>query len=99
LGLTPKNAGCQITRSATLPTSTDPMCASAPTEIAGLIVSFAMYLLTRSLSAAAVVSSGSRPVRSFITAASCQQLAMFSATRPMPWVSLPKIEIAPMSCR
>ena len=53
----------------------------------------------RSLSARAVVSSGSLPVRSFITEASCQHLARFSASRPMPWVSVAKIEIAPMSCR
>ena len=38
-------------------------------------------------------------MRSFITEASCQHLATFSASRPMPWVSVPKIEMAPMSWR
>src|SRR6185295_13627600 len=41
-GLTPKNAGFQTTRSASLPGSMDPTSAAMPWEIAGLIV----YLAT-----------------------------------------------------
>ena len=41
-GFTPKKAGDQITRSASLPFSTEPMCFDTPCAIAGLIV----YLAT-----------------------------------------------------
>ena len=41
-GLTPKNAGFQSTRSASLPGSTEPTCSAIPFAIAGLIV----YLAT-----------------------------------------------------
>ena len=41
-GFTPKKAGVQMTRSASLPTSTEPTCFEMPWEIAGLIVYFAM---------------------------------------------------------
>ncbi len=37
-------------------------------------------------------------MRSFITLASCQHFARFSASRPMPCVSVANIDIAPMSC-
>ena len=40
-GRTPKNAGSHSTRSASLPTSTDPTSASSPCAIAGQIVYFA----------------------------------------------------------
>src|SRR2546428_7581789 len=40
-GLTPKNAGFQSTRSASLPASTDPTCWARPCAMAGLIVYFA----------------------------------------------------------
>ena len=52
----------------------------------------------RSLSASAVVSSGSRPRWSRILLASCQQREMTSLIRPMPWLSEPNIETAPRSC-
>ena len=41
-GFTPKKAGVQSTRSASLPTSTEPMYSSMPWVIAGLIVYLAM---------------------------------------------------------
>ena len=41
-GFTPKNAGFHSTRSASLPTSTEPTCSARPWAIAGLIV----YLAT-----------------------------------------------------
>ena len=41
-GLTPKNAGFHSTRSASLPTSTDPTSCAMPCVMAGLIVYFAM---------------------------------------------------------
>ena len=41
-GLTPKNAGFQTTRSASLPTSIEPTMCAMPCVIAGLIVYFAM---------------------------------------------------------
>src|SRR5437868_15212091 len=37
-GFTPKNAGCQITRSASLPGSMDPISPAMPWAMAGLIV-------------------------------------------------------------
>ena len=40
-GFTPKNAGCQRTRSASFPTSTDPTSFAMPCVIAGLMVYFA----------------------------------------------------------
>ena len=40
-GLTPKNAGFHSTRSAHLPTSTEPTSCAMPCVIAGLIVYFA----------------------------------------------------------
>jgi hypothetical protein len=40
-GFTPKKAGLHRTRSASLPTSTDPTSASSPWAMAGLIVYFA----------------------------------------------------------
>ena len=41
-GLTPKKAGLHSTRSASLPTSTDPTSCAMPCAMAGLIVYFAM---------------------------------------------------------
>ena len=41
-GFTPKNAGFQTHRSASLPTSMDPTSCAMPWEMAGLIVYFAM---------------------------------------------------------
>ncbi len=41
-GLTPKNSGRHSTRSASLPTSTDPTSCETPWAMAGLIVYFAM---------------------------------------------------------
>jgi len=52
----------------------------------------------RSLSALAVRSCGSRPNCSFILLASCQVRQITSLMRPMPWLSDPSMEIAPMSC-
>ena len=41
-GFTPKNAGVQSTRSASLPGSMEPMCRDTPCAMAGLIVYLAM---------------------------------------------------------
>ena len=50
-GLIPKNAGFQMTRSATFPTSIDPISWATPCARAGLIVYLATYRRARKLSA------------------------------------------------
>src|SRR5690349_413924 len=95
-GRTPKNAGSQSTRSASLPGSTEPICWAMPWATAGQIVYLATYRLARLLSAGP--SPGSAPRRAFITCAVCQVRRTTSPTRPIAWESEPIIEIAPRSC-
>mmetsp|Transcript_9643 Transcript_9643/g.23804 ORF Transcript_9643/g.23804 Transcript_9643/m.23804 type:complete len:223 (-) Transcript_9643:2446-3114(-) len=100
-GLTPKNAGFHSTRSASLPTSTEPMTCDMPCATAGLMVYLAMYRLIRKLShpGPTAASSGRLPRCSFILAAVCQVRVMTSPTRPIACESDDMMEIAPMSCR
>ena len=96
-GRMPKKAGSQSTRSASLPTATEPTSASMPCATAGQIVYFATYRRARSLSAGPCAPS--MPRRRFIAWAVCQVRMMVSPTRPIAWLSEPIIEIAPRSCR
>ncbi|SLE54443.1 Uncharacterised protein [Mycobacteroides abscessus subsp. massiliense] len=71
-----------------------------PWVIAGQIVYFATYRRTRllSFSLGPDGSPGSAPRRFFITCAVCHVRITTSPMRPMAWLSLPIIEIAPISC-
>ena len=96
-GRTPKNAGSHSTRSASLPTSTEPTSWSSPCAIGradGVL---------RDVAAGPVVVGARRrprsaPRRRFITCAVCQVRITTSPMRPIAWASLPIIEMAPMSC-
>src|SRR5207245_772962 len=96
-GLTPKNAGFQSTRSASLPASTDPSCWARPCAMAGLIVYFAMYRFTRVLSSPEV-SPGSGPRWRFILSAVCQVRMITSPMRPIACGAEDIMLIAPRSC-
>ncbi len=93
----PKNFGSHSTRSASLPTSTEPTSCSIPCEIAGLIVYFATYRRARRLSAGRPPPRS--PRRAFITCATCQVRVITSPIRPIACASDEVSEIAPMSCR
>mmetsp|Transcript_4792 Transcript_4792/g.16709 ORF Transcript_4792/g.16709 Transcript_4792/m.16709 type:complete len:425 (+) Transcript_4792:39-1313(+) len=97
-GLAPKNAGFHSTRSAILPTSTLPMRCDMPCATAGLMVYFATYRLTRSLSATVPLSRSSWPLWRFILSAVCHVRHTTSPTLPMACESLAMMDIAPMSC-
>ena len=85
-GLIPKKAGFHSTRSAILPTSTEPTSRAIPWAIAGLIVYLAIYLRARRLSMRSL-SCFSGPRCSFILCAVCQVRVITSPTRPMAWES------------
>ena len=97
-GRAPNSAGRQSTRSATFPGSTEPTSCAIPCEMAGLIVYFATYLRMRKLSLSPF-SSRSRPRCSRILCAVCQVRAIASPTRPIAWLSLEIMLIAPRSWR
>ena len=97
-GLMPKKPGFHSTRSASFPVSTDPTASAKPCEMAGLIVYFATYRLMRRLSLSPR-SPGSRPRCSRILCAVCQVRVITSPTRPIAWLSLDIMLIAPRSCR
>ena len=94
-GLTPKKAGSHNTRSANLPTSTEPTSRWSPWAIAGQIVYLATYRRARKLSA--TPSPSRLPRRSFMTCAVCHVRRTTSPMRPMACESDPIIEIAPRS--
>ena len=95
-GLAPKNAGSHRTRSAILPTSTEPSTSAMPCVIAGLIVIFATYRRTRKLSLPGA-SSGSLPRPVFIASAVWMHRNQHSPMRPIACESLENIEITPRS--
>jgi hypothetical protein len=82
-GLTPKFAGFQSTRSATLPTSMLPIMWPIPWAIAGLIVYLLMYLLTLKLSAFVPSSSLSVPRWTLFLCAVFHVRRMTSPHRPI----------------
>src|SRR5690348_8726571 len=81
-GLTPKNAGFQSTRSASLPSSIEPTACEIPCAIAGLIVYLEIYLFILRLSERDE-SPLAEPLWSFILCAHCQVRRMTSPTRPI----------------
>mmetsp|Transcript_9890 Transcript_9890/g.20638 ORF Transcript_9890/g.20638 Transcript_9890/m.20638 type:complete len:285 (-) Transcript_9890:2274-3128(-) len=97
-GLAPNSAGFHSTRSASLPTSTEPMMWETPCAMAGLMVYLEMYRLMRALSAPAS-SSPSAPRCRFILSAVCQVRVITSPTRPMACESEEMMAMAPRSCR
>src|ERR1041385_7988913 len=97
LGLMPKNCGVHTTISAIFPVCNDPTYSEIPWVIAGLIVIFARYLLTRTLSLP-FVSPLNLPVIFFILSAVCQALMVTSPTLPIAWLSDEYILSAPISC-
>ena len=98
-GFTPKRAGFQITKSANLPTSKEPMTSEVPVAKAGLLVYLALYLFARKLSLSAFCSSGNLPRCFLFLSANCHVRVITSAGRPMAWESELIIEIAPISWR
>mmetsp|Transcript_1439 Transcript_1439/g.3156 ORF Transcript_1439/g.3156 Transcript_1439/m.3156 type:complete len:239 (-) Transcript_1439:2066-2782(-) len=98
-GFAPNMLGFHRTRSASFPTSTLPTCWDIPWVMAGLMVYLAKYRFTRVLSFPLPESSSSAPRWVFILQAVCQVRVITSPTRPMAWLSLEMIEIAPISWR
>jgi hypothetical protein len=97
LGLTPKFAGFQSTRSASLPTSMLPIKWPMPWAMAGLMVYLLMYRLTRKLSASVPSSSLSVPRCTLFLCAVFHVRRMTSPHRPMACESDDIMEMAPRS--
>ena len=95
-GRMPKNPGFHSTRSASFPASTEPTTSPKPCAMAGLMVYFATYLRILELSFSPR-SSGSRPRCSRILCAVCQVRVITSPTRPIAWLSLDIMLMAPRS--
>jgi hypothetical protein len=98
-GLTPKKAGFHTTRSAHLPTSSEPIDVRDAVRNGGVDGVFGDVALDAEVVVAAAVF-GQRASRwLFILSAVCQVRMMTSPTRPMAWLSLLMMLMAPMSCR
>ena len=98
-GLMPKKAGRHTTMSAILPSSSEPTWSCDAEGARGVDGVFGDVAPdARIVAEARGCSSGSAPRWSFILDASCQVRQITSWMRPMPWLSEPSIEMAPMSC-